>query len=194
MIERIKSFVFRQPGNRRVRSVRTSSPASSRLEAFRRWIVWLIALGLVLFVVVALASFSAADPAWSTTGSALRVKNWLGLTGAWLSDIGYFVLGATVWWLVAFAVLAVWRAMPSMPRSFVRSSVAHDDSNVDQTLTLGPSWRVAGLILLVLVSGTLEAVGMHRMLACRKERAERLDKRSRSHYSTPSVSFRAHYC
>ena len=143
MIERLKSFVFRPPGNRRVRSARTGSPASSRLEAFRRWIVWLIALALVLFALIAFASFSASDPAWSTTGSALRVKNWLGQTGAWLSDIGYFVFGATVWWLVVFAGVAVWRAMPPMPRSIVRAPATQDDASADQTLSLGFPWRLA---------------------------------------------------
>ena len=103
MIQRIKSLIFRPSGNRRVRSARTSTPASARLEALRRWIVWLIALAIVFAAVLAFASFSTTDPAWSTTGSAVRVKNWLGSTGAWLSDIGYFVLGATVWWLLAFA-------------------------------------------------------------------------------------------
>jgi len=165
MIERMKSFIFRPPGNRRVRSARASSPASSRLEALRRWIVWLIAVAVVLFAVIAFASFSASDPAWSTTGTVLRVKNWLGSTGAWLSDIGYFVFGATVWWLVVFAAFAVWRAMPPMPKSAVRSPVEHDDENSDRTASLGLPWRGAGLALLLLASGTLEALGMHRVFA-----------------------------
>ncbi len=165
MVSRLKSFVFRPPGNRRVRSARASTPASSRLAALRRWIVWLIAFAVVLFAVIALASFSAFDPAWSTTGSALRVKNWLGATGAWLSDIGYFVLGATAWWVVAFAALAVWRAMPPLPKSIVRSSVAKANPSTEQTATLRFPWRVAGLLLLLLASGALEALGMHRVFA-----------------------------
>ena len=165
MFSRAKGFIFRPVGNRRVRSARTSTPASSRLEALRRWIVWLIAVAFVLFAVIAFASFSAVDPAWSTTGSALRVKNWLGFTGAWLSDIGYFVLGATVWWLVAFAALAVWRAMPPMPNPTVRSPVAKGDAGAEHTLSLGLPWRFAGLVLLLLASGTLEALGMHRIFA-----------------------------
>ena len=165
MIERIKSFVFRPPGNRRVRSERLGTPASSRLAALRRWIVWLIAVSVVLLAVIAFASFSATDPAWSTTGTALRVKNLLGATGAWLSDIGYFVLGATVWWLVAFAALAVWHAMPPLPKSAVRPSIARNDEHPDQTASLSVPWRVAGLALLLLASGALEALGMHRIFA-----------------------------
>ncbi len=165
MIERLRTFIFRPSGNRRVRSARASSPASSRLEALRRWIVWLIAVAVVLLAMVAFASFSAADPAWSTTGSALRVKNWLGSTGAWASDIGYFVIGATIWWLLAFAALATWRAMPPMPKAAVRSTVAADDETADQSATLGLTWRFGGLLLLLLASGTLEALGMHRLFA-----------------------------
>ena len=165
MIERLRRFIFRPPGNRRVRSARASSPASSRLEALRRCIVWLIAVAVVLLVVIAFASFSAADPAWSTTGSALRVKNWLGSTGAWASDIGYFVIGATIWWLIAFAALAAWRAMPPMPKSTIRPSAAQDDESADQAATLGLMWRFGGLLLLLLASGTLEALGLHRVFA-----------------------------
>ena len=165
MIERIKSFIFRSPGNRRVRSGRTSSPASTRLATLRRWIVWLIALSGVLIAVTALSSFSAADPAWSTTGGALRVKNWLGTTGAWASDISYFVLGATAWWLVVFAALAVWRTMPRRAKALIRSSDVHDEERAVSEVSLSLSWRIGGLTLLLLASGMLEAVGMHRIFA-----------------------------
>ena len=169
MIERIKNFVFRPAGNRRVRSARASTPASARLETLRRWIVWLIVVAVVVAAVVAFASFSAADPAWSTTGRALRVKNWLGSIGAWLSDMGYFVLGATVWWVLAFAALAAWRALPPTPSmtqsALARSAVALDDESTDLAATLALSWRIAGLSLLLLASSALEALGMHRIFA-----------------------------
>ncbi len=155
MFERIKSLIFRQPSNRRVRAARPSSPASARLESLRRWIVWLIGVVIFAGAVLACASFSAADPAWSTTGSNLRVKNWLGPMGAWLSDIGYFVLGASLWWGLAFLAAAGWRALPRSERN--------EDGFVAPMLSA--PWRIGGLVLLLLSSGALEALRLHHVFA-----------------------------
>jgi len=155
MFERIKSLIFRQPSNRRVRAARPSSPASARLESLRRWIVWLIGVVIFAGAVLAFASFSAADPAWSTTGSNLRVKNWLGPMGAWLSDIGYFVLGASLWWGLAFLAAAGWRALPRSERN--------EDGFVAPMLSA--PWRIGGLVLLLLSSGALEALRLHHVFA-----------------------------
>ena len=63
------------------------------------------ALGLV-FWLLALASYSAQDSAWSTSGSALALaaahtaRNWGGKLGAYLADASYFLLGFSVWWLL----------------------------------------------------------------------------------------------
>ena len=155
MFERIKSLIFRPPSNRRVRAARTSTPASARLEALRRWIVWLLGAALLAAAVLAFASFSAADPAWSTTGSNLRLKNWLGPIGAWLSDIGYFVFGASLWWGLAFLVLMGGRALPKGERG----------EEAAAGLIVSTPWRVGGLVLLLLSSGALEALRLHHVFA-----------------------------
>jgi len=159
MFERIKALLFRPRGNRRVRAARTATPASAKLEALRRWIVWLIAVAALAATLVAFITHSAADPAWSTTGSALRLRNWLGPVGAWLSDIGYFVLGATVWWLLVFAVAWVWRARPR------RAPAPELDERAPETLVLPVGWQVGGLLFLLAASSALEALGMHRWFA-----------------------------
>lgn len=50
---------------------------------------------------VALFTYNAADPAWTTTGGRSVAANWLGVWGAWIADIAYFLLGKSVWilWL-----------------------------------------------------------------------------------------------
>jgi S-DNA-T family DNA segregation ATPase FtsK/SpoIIIE len=70
-------------------------------------------LGL-LFWLLALLSYSAQDAAWSTSGSAevlnltrSGIQNWGGRLGAYLADASYFLLGFSVWWLLA-AGLSVW--------------------------------------------------------------------------------------
>ncbi len=159
MFERIKILVARPRGNRRVRAARTSTPASARLALLRRWIVWLIALALLIAVVIAFLSFSGADPAWSTTGRNLAVKNWLGSVGAWVSDIGYFMLGATVWWLLVFASTLIGRTLPR------RIGPAGADDAMIDAAGLSLPWRAAGLVLLLIAGSTLEALAMHRWFA-----------------------------
>jgi DNA segregation ATPase FtsK/SpoIIIE, S-DNA-T family len=159
MFERFKALVTRARGNRRVRAARVSTPASTRLAALRRWIVWLIALALLVAAASALLSFSAGDPAWSSTGKNTSIRNWLGSIGAWASDIGYFASGASVWWLWVFAAAVVWRTFPRGA-----GSVSVDDAAVDVT-GLSLPWRIAGLALLVVVGSALEAVAMHRWFA-----------------------------
>ena len=159
MFTRLKTLVSRPRGNRRVRAGRTSISASARLATLRRWIVWLIAVVLLIATVVAFLSFNISDPAWSTTGQNLVVKNWLGSFGAWASDIGYFVFGATVWWLPAFAVFVLWRASP---RRLMHASA--EDALTD-TVGVTLSWCFAGLALLLLASSALETLAMHRWFA-----------------------------
>ncbi len=72
-------------------------------------------LGLI-FWLLALLSYSAQDSAWSTSGSAQALgsasataRNWGGRLGAYLADASYFLLGFSVWWMLAVG-LRVWLA------------------------------------------------------------------------------------
>ena len=66
-------------------------------------------VGLV-FWLLALVSYSAQDPAFSTSGVGVPVRNWGGRLGAWAADASYFLFGFSAWWCVAAAVRA-WLAM-----------------------------------------------------------------------------------
>ena len=162
MIDRIKGLIFRAPGNRRVRSARPSTPASARIDTLRRWIVWGMLVAVVFTITLALLSFRAADPAWSTTGSSALPLNWIGTLGAWVSDISYFVLGASVWWLLAFIAIAVYRAFP-----LFSAAEAEDEASETgrEPTALSAGWRVAGLIALLVSSAALEAIGLHKLFA-----------------------------
>ena len=63
-----------------------------------------VALG---FWLLSLLSYSAIDPAWSTTGGRPEVGNWGGRLGALLADGGYFLLGWSFWWCF-FVGLRAW--------------------------------------------------------------------------------------
>ena len=75
-------------------------------------------LGLIglVFWMAALVSYSSQDGAWSTSGTAHATaaasavtRNWGGRLGAWLADVSYFLLGFSVWWVLA-AGLRGWLA------------------------------------------------------------------------------------
>jgi S-DNA-T family DNA segregation ATPase FtsK/SpoIIIE len=66
------------------------------------------AVGLV-FWLLALATYSAQDAAFSSSGSGVPLQNWGGRLGAWLADGSYFLLGFSAWWCVA-AGLRAWLA------------------------------------------------------------------------------------
>ncbi|MBV5291915.1 MAG: DNA translocase FtsK 4TM domain-containing protein [Curvibacter lanceolatus] len=110
-------------------------------------IVW---AALLVLWLLALLTYHAQDPAWSTTGGSLKVLNWSGRLGAWLADVSYFMLGFSVWWGVAAAVRA-WLA--SLAR-WMRADEA------GQPGARWPFWL--GLVLLVLASTALEWTRLYR--------------------------------
>lgn len=85
----------------------------------------------LLYWLLALVSYSAQDPAFSTSGTGAAVANWGGRLGAWLADGSYFLLGFSVWWCFAAGVrawlstLARWmRGSVATERGFSRSRIA----------------------------------------------------------------------
>ena len=86
----------------------------SARPAVQRWRVHLLgALGLVVWAAMALALLThhATDAAFTTSGTGGAVQNRLGVVGAWFSDLAYFGLGFSFWWLLAVAArsgLRVW--------------------------------------------------------------------------------------
>jgi S-DNA-T family DNA segregation ATPase FtsK/SpoIIIE len=80
--------------------------ARSGIGRFAQEIALVLGLALILFVAMALASYSPQDAAWSTSGTGAAVHNWAGKLGAWLADIAYVLLGFSAWWCVAVALRA----------------------------------------------------------------------------------------
>ena len=96
-----------------------NSPTAEAPGGIRRFTqeVGLI-LGLLglLFWLFALISYASQDAAWSTSGAGQvlgaaqsGIHNWGGRLGAYLADASYFLLGFSVWWLLA-AGFSVWLA------------------------------------------------------------------------------------
>ncbi len=109
----------------------------------------------ITFWLLTLLTHSAMDAAWSTSGSAkpdLVTLNWGGRLGAWLSDVSFYVLGYSVWWLVAVSV----RAWLARLATWLRSDGAPEPKRV-------LFW--IGLILLLAASCVLEWTRLYRFEA-----------------------------
>ena len=76
------------------------------LRRFSQELVLLFSLMALAVWLITLLSHHPADPAWSTTGSRDLPSNWLGQTGALISDISLFFLGRSVWMLFLALALA----------------------------------------------------------------------------------------
>jgi DNA segregation ATPase FtsK/SpoIIIE, S-DNA-T family len=78
---------------------------------FTQEIVLFAGATAILILVLAMYSFNPKDPSWSGSGVGGPVANWMGISGAWLSDAVYFCFGYSAWWIVIFLVrawLRVW--------------------------------------------------------------------------------------
>ena len=80
--------------------------ARSGLARFAQEVALVLGLALIVFMTLALLSYSPRDAAWSTSGAGAAVHNWAGKLGAWLADLAYALLGFSAWWCVAVALRA----------------------------------------------------------------------------------------
>jgi S-DNA-T family DNA segregation ATPase FtsK/SpoIIIE len=106
-------------------------------------VLWLLAL-------LALATHSGNDPAWSTSGMADEMHNRAGVLGAWFADIAFFLFGYSVWW----ALLIAGRAWLSALAKLLR---AEDTPARNDVVAARPAWLFwLGLALVLAASCSLE--------------------------------------
>jgi S-DNA-T family DNA segregation ATPase FtsK/SpoIIIE len=128
---------------------------------FAQEIVLLMGGALLLLCLLALLSYHASDPAWSTSGSGQGVRNWVGPVGAWLADLAYFGLGYSAWWCLAAAGrawlvgLARWMRGPS-----------DEEQSADALGVVRSRWTFwLGLLVLVAASASMEWARLYRLEA-----------------------------
>ncbi|MFM2111760.1 MAG: hypothetical protein RLZZ271_420, partial [Pseudomonadota bacterium] len=117
---------------------------------FRHEALLLAMFALLAFVLLAMLSYNRLDPAWSTSGQGSGVRNLGGKLGAYLADLGLFLFGISVWWLV-FLGLKSWL-------SHLRRWLAAGEQSGAETAT-GFAQKLrfpAGLLSLMLGSAGLE--------------------------------------
>ena len=110
----------------------------------------LIAGVLWLLAVLALATHSPGDSAFSTSGASVGTANKAGSIGAWFSDLALFAFGYSVWWAALVSgrawlgsLAGVLRSDPSAPHAIAAEQ--------------RPAWLLwVGLALLLAASSSLE--------------------------------------
>ncbi|MDR2155964.1 MAG: DNA translocase FtsK 4TM domain-containing protein [Burkholderiaceae bacterium] len=132
------------------------------LGRFVQEVALVLGLTLLIFVTIALASYSPQDAAWSTTGAGQPVQNWAGKLGAWLADLTYVLFGFSAWWCVAAALRAwiasVWRWM----HADAPPASGAPERSVWVRLTTTRWVPLLGLVLLLAASTGLEWSRLHR--------------------------------
>jgi S-DNA-T family DNA segregation ATPase FtsK/SpoIIIE len=123
---------------------------------FAHEIALVVGAAALLFWLLALLSYSAQDPAFSTSGSGAPLANWGGRLGAWLADGSYFLLGFSVWWCFAAGV----RAWLSTLARWMRSS-ADDAPATGLARSRAAFW--IGLAVLLCASTALEWSRLYRL-------------------------------
>ena len=105
---------------------------------------------LWLLAVLAMATHSVADAAFSTSGTAAVAHNKAGMLGAWFADIAYFTLGYSAWWCTLVALRAWLGSLARVLRSEQAAPTAHAPAP-------RPVWLFwLGLAVLLAASASLE--------------------------------------
>jgi S-DNA-T family DNA segregation ATPase FtsK/SpoIIIE len=102
----------------------------------------IIALGIVaLVLLLALATYSPDDPGFSFTGNATPVHNRIGVVGAWLADVLFFLFGRPAFLFPLVLAAACW----GLQRRLRQGSASRANTVV----------RIAGFLLVLVASCAL---------------------------------------
>ena len=132
--------------------LRDPSPAT---PGWKSQLALLVGGALWLLALLALATHSAADAGFSTSGSGGAFHNRAGLIGAWFSDLAFFLFGYSIWWAPIVAVRAWLGALAHALRATVGTGTT--TSGKAEAEPSAPTWPVwLGLALVLAASSSLE--------------------------------------
>jgi len=142
-----------------------ASPPRSGLARVTQETSLVLGLAALILAVLALASYSPLDAAWSTSGAGgPMVRNWAGKLGAWVADAAYVLLGFSAWWCVVAGVYAWGSALLRWLRGAGRGEPNPPAAQQGLWDRFAASrWGFwLGLLLLLLASTGLEWSRLHR--------------------------------
>ncbi len=123
---------------------------SASVTPIARWRqqAWLVISAVAwLLLLLAMATHHPGDPGFSTSGDGGPLRNKAGMIGAWVSDLGLFLFGYSVWWFIPVGLRA-WLS------GLARAVRREDDAGAAALLPRAAFW--GGLALLMAASCSLE--------------------------------------
>ena len=124
------------------------APPAAPLPTWRAQLALLAGAVVWTLALIALATHSAADAGFSTSGSGGPLQNRAGVAGAWFSDFAFFLVGYSAWW----ALLVAARAWLGGLARVLRANAGAPPSARET-----PAWHLwLGLALLLAASASLE--------------------------------------
>jgi S-DNA-T family DNA segregation ATPase FtsK/SpoIIIE len=131
-------------------SAAARDPSAPHAPHWREQVALLVGAVAWLLLLLALATHSAADPGFSTSGDGTPIHNRIGVVGAWLSDAAFFFAGYSVWWVIVVGARA-W--LGALARALRASAIVP----AEPLRATRPAWSVwLGLALLLAASASLE--------------------------------------
>jgi DNA segregation ATPase FtsK/SpoIIIE, S-DNA-T family len=137
----------------------SAPPHRPGVGRFAHEIALVLGLAALAFWLLALVSYSAQDPAFSTSGTGAPIRNWAGKTGAWIADGTYFLLGFSAWWCFAAGV----RAWLGTLARWMRAGAVTEEADHPLLQKRWVFW--AGLAVLLCASTALEWSRLYRFEA-----------------------------
>jgi DNA segregation ATPase FtsK/SpoIIIE, S-DNA-T family len=134
----------------------SAAPHRPGVGRFAHEIALVLGLAALAFWLLALVSYSAQDPAFSTSGTGAPIRNWAGKTGAWIADGTYFLLGFSAWWCFAAGV----RAWLGTLARWMRAGAPAEEADHPLLQTRWAFW--IGLAVLLCASTALEWSRLYR--------------------------------
>ncbi len=137
----------------------SSSAATRVVPHWRARLALGIGLVLWLLALIALATHSGTDPAFTTSGSAEQASNKAGALGALFSDGLYFLFGFSAWWLMLVSLRGWLGGLARVLRSEQAPSVPTDPHEP-------PAWLFwVGVVVLLAASCALENTRLYQFEA-----------------------------
>jgi len=125
---------------------------SPRHTALIRESWWLLAVAVVGFLTLILATYHRSDPGWSYSGTSPIVQNKGGVVGAWLADLLLYLFGLSAWWWAFAGIVLVVLGYRRVIRPGPESAERHH-----------PWLAVPGFAMVLVASAALEALRLYRL-------------------------------
>lgn len=135
-------------------------PSKSETEStLQPWVMnlindafWLMSLTVTILIALALLSFNLEDAGWShgNNHSNQSIHNLVGIGGAYIADISYYLFGLSIWWGWFAACVALYHSFRPFSEHRLNSGHASKPYNIQ----LG----IIGTVLLLIFSPLLEVL------------------------------------